>query len=660
MLLKIMNNLNWKIKRLSLMSPMEILFRIKDSAKSLIGKHMPGPNVPVVRIGAPVFNHVLPDDEIVSADIERDWTRAEDLLNHKFTFFSFQSVEFGRELDWNKDYKNNLTAPANSIGKLIDYRRFELVGDIKYIWELNRHQHLITLAKTYKLTGKEEYRQEVWSQVRSWLEQNPYLMGVNWASSLELAIRLISWSWVWSFLGEPDEPELKKRWTDSIYLHCAFIADNFSRFSSANNHLIGEAAGLFIGGIVWDFGKQSETWRKKAFDILNREVDRQNYPDGVNKEQAISYQQFVLDFFLLAGLTGEHKEYKFPQAYWDRMEVMMEFIASVMDVKGNMPSIGDADDGYAVILSDEDEFNPYRSLLATGAVVFKRGDFKQKAGRFDEKSFWLLGEKGRQEFAGLRTTEYQSKKSFSEGGYHIITDSEGREEEIKIVFDCGPLGYLSLSAHGHADALSFTLSVDGREMLVDPGTYAYHTGKIWRDYFRGTLAHNTLRIDQQDQSVIGGNFMWLRKAGARLISHTIEEGNDILIGEHDGYLRLKDPVIHRRHLKYDRSMKFILLKDEVAAKEEHFIEQCFHFSEDCEVKVMGGNRALIRNHGRELELRFDKKLTVKKYKGSLDPILGWVSRRFDCKEMSTTLVNSGYIKGNSILETLIEIREAEK
>ena len=88
----------------------------------------------------------------------------------------------------------------------------------------------------------------------------------------------------------------------------------------------------------------------------------------------------------------------------------------------------------------------------------------------------------------------------------------GTRDELRIVADAGPLGYLSIAAHGHADALAFTLSAHGQELLIDPGTYAYHTEREWRDWFRGTAAHNTVTLDDENQSVIGGNFMWLQRA----------------------------------------------------------------------------------------------------------------------------------------------------
>jgi hypothetical protein len=121
---------------------------------------------------------------------------------------------------------------------------------------------------------------------------------------------------------------------------------------------------------------------------LEREALLQNAADGVNREQAISYQQFVLDFLLLAGLAGRDNDDAFSPPYWRRIESMLEFIASVMDVNGNVPMIGDADDGYAVRLSQEAAFCPYRSLLATGACTTRFQGQGRSTGR---QTRWLLG-----------------------------------------------------------------------------------------------------------------------------------------------------------------------------------------------------------------------------------------------------------------------------
>jgi hypothetical protein len=578
--------------------------------------------------------------------------KARELLEHKFSFFSFNKTFLGENIDWHRDYKNDKKAPLRYC-RDIDYRDFSEVGDFKYIWEINRHQHLISLAKAYYITGNQEYKNEIRNQILDWIEANPYKKGINWASSLELATRLISWSWAWVFLGDIDEG-CRKTWIESIYKHCVFISHNFSKYSSANNHLIGEAAGLFIASILWPFGKESEGWQKKSFRILVDEMEKQNYADGVNKEQAISYQRFVLDFFILAGLLGEKNGIAFPETYWKRIEKMLIFVASVMDKNGNVPNIGDSDDGYAVILS-EGEGDSYRSLLATGAILFERGDFADKAGRFDEKSFWLSGIEGWEKYNALVKRSFIPVKTFDQGGYYILSSHEDTEDEIKFIFDCGPLGYLSIAAHGHSDALSFVLNIGGKEFFIDPGTYVYSTQKEWRDYFRGTSAHNTLRIDAGDQSISGGNFMWIKKAQARLIKHEVTDEYESIIGEHNGYTRLKDPVLHQREILFDKKNRIFKIWDRYRAKKGHLIEQYFHFSKDCVIKNTGSNAWEIKNDKYRVKLSIDNKFDSNLICGSEDPMLGWESKRFDIKEKASTLVNSCKKSANGEFLTVISV-----
>ncbi len=398
----------------------------------------------------------------------------------------------------------------------MDYRDSALCGDIKYVWEHNRHHHLVELAKAYYLTGKQEYADEVRAQVESWIEQCPYLQGVHWSSSLESAIRVINWCFAYRFLAARQGGYLERhsefvtRWSRSIHQHLVFISRYFSRYSSANNHLIGEACGLFVGALCFSC-RESPRWLRTSRQILEEEALRQVWPDGVSKEQAISYHSFVFDFLLIAGLLGRRNGQEFSAQYWERLERMAEFVSSVIDRKGDVPQIGDEDDGFVVVLSHEADFKLFRSLLATAAVLFRRGDFARAAVHFDEKSFWLLGF---QDFQALcdQNQGRTATISFPFGGYYLLKGGEGT-----MIVDCGPLGYLSLAAHGHADALSIQLAYKDRWLLVDPGTYAYHTQREWRDYFRGTAAHNTVRVDGVDQSVIGGNFMWLSKAESHLV-----------------------------------------------------------------------------------------------------------------------------------------------
>lgn len=650
----------WYLNRFILMSPLEIGYRAKERLRNILPLDFAKdikPKIALNREGirwysdlrnGKVISRIIKDKSIHSTD------KALQLMEHKFSFFSFDNKSFGDFIDWHWDYKNNKEAPL-AYGKSIDYRNFAEVGDIKYIWELNRHQHLIVLAKAYYLTGDAKYKDEVIAQISGWIETNPYMKGVNWASSLEVAIRLISWSWVWHFMGEIDE-KLKNLWIDSIYKHCVFISNNLSRYSSANNHLIGEAAGLFIATILWPFEKESAIWQKKSFKILAEEIEKQNYDDGVNKEQAISYQQFVLDFFILAALLGEKNGIGFSSTYWQRIEKMLEFIASIMDRQGNIPNIGDSDDGYAVVLSEEEGLNHFKSLLATAAVLFERGDFAQKAGQFDEKSFWLLGVKGQEKFERLEKRQFITTKAFKNGGYYILSAFDDTDDEIKAIFDSGPLGYLSLAAHGHSDALNFILNVSGREFIIDPGTYAYHTQKQWRDYFRGTSAHNTVRIDGVDQSVPGGNFMWIKKANTRLTKEERTGRYELVSGVHDGYNRLKDSVLHQREITFDKENKVFSICDRIKARQKHLIEQYFHFSSECEIRKLSGNSWEIKNNKRCINISVDNKFDSRLVYGKEGPILGWESKKFDVKHKTNSLVNSCEHFGNGEFITIISIK----
>jgi hypothetical protein len=361
---------------------------------------------------------------------------------------------------------------------------------------------------------------------------------------------------------------------------------------------------------------------------------------------------------LLCGLAGKANGAELSPACWNRLGTMMEFIAEVMDVGGNVPMIGDSDDAVMVRFSCEPAFNVYRSLLATGAVLFQRGDFARKASRFDDKSRWLLGGEAAAAFEAMIASppadgNPDEKRYFPDGGYYILGVDFDTLDEIRIVTDAGSLGYLSIAAHGHADALAFTLSAGGHEILIDPGTYAYHTQKKWRDYFRGTSAHNTVRVDGEDQSLIGGNFMWLNHAKAWCEKWESSSTRDWFVGAHDGFSRLADPVIHRRSMEFDKQARIIRIADTLTCNRPHMVEIFWHFAEACRVQVRGNEiSAGCGNQSATMLMPgCDWSPVVKS--GKEDPPMGWISRRFDQKCHSPSVVWSGQITGSTTLNTEI-------
>jgi hypothetical protein len=657
-----MTSLVWKVNRLRLMGMPELMWRVQQSLRKKACKLGFGlarkPPSPDTSSFGNAFIHV----EAAVTDCQSVCTAADKLLSGRWNVFAAKNVFLGFPPQWNRDPKTGTDAPM-TLGKEIDYRNDRVVGDIKYLWEPSRHLELVTLAMAWRLTGDNKYADGAKVLLQSWFTQCPYPNGVHWTSSLELSIRLLNWSLAWNLLGGCASPlfksaqgeQLLEQWLDSVYQHCHFIAGYFSKYSSANNHLFGEYTGLLIASITWPCWKESISWRKTAVAGLENEAVRQNTEDGVNKEQAVYYQHEVMDMMLLSYLAGNANGITFSKKYLVRLERMAEFISSIMDVSGNVPMIGDADDALIVRLSYEREWSHYRSLLASCALLFSRSDFKGQAGLLDDKNRWLFGHTGVMLWENVTQRKAESKMAFPEGGYFLLGARFGLVDEIKAIVDCAPLGYLSIAAHGHADALAFTLSVAGEEVLIDPGTYAYHTQKRWRDYFRGTAAHNTVCIDGVDQSEIGGNFMWLTKAKARLLLHSVEIGNEqVFEGEHDGYHRLHDPVNHRRRITYQEIGRFVVT-DIIECAKNHLVQIFWHFGEDCAVTVEE-NQLRLKTASGLVEACFScPKLNVVLSRGSEEPVSGWVSRTFDEKKPTTTACFSGFINGSAEFETTILI-----
>ena len=652
----------WHLNRLRCMTPSEISHRVlrtlamhAEHAGLLGSQRVPVPDLePNPRHWINAAAKVDPAPYLAAADR---------IAAGKLDVFALRDVDLGSPPRWNRDPKSGVEAPLR-FGKRLDYRNPLLVGDIKYLWEPNRHLHLVTLAQAHVLSRDAQYLEVLRQHLDSWFDSCPYPMGPNWTSALEAGIRLINWSVVWQLLGGARAPvfqtadgaRLRQRWLESVYRHMQFVCGHFSLDSSANNHLIGEAAGLFIGALTWPHWPATREWLKTAKAILERETLLQNAPDGVNREQAVSYQQFVLDLLLLTLLAGKANGQWFSVAYESRIEVMLEYLASIMDAGGNVPMLGDSDDALAVGLGEARDSSPYRSLLATAAILFGRGDFKLKAGVLDDKTRWLMGEQADALFNGQCTAEARlpMRQAFTEGGYYVLGCDFESDEEIRLIVDAGPLGYQTIAAHGHADALAFTLSVGGLEFLIDPGTFAYHTEAPWRQYFRGTSAHNTLCVDGQDQSQSGGNFMWLKKAraGCSLWSCTAEK--DLFEGWQDGYMRLADPVKHQRRIVLDKTTRRLVIEDILQMGGEHDISIFFHCSELCKVDSAPDGFTL-RQGGRTLSLKLPQAegASAHVYHGSVTPIMGWVSRVFDQKLAAPTIAWRARLNRNVVLRTEI-------
>jgi uncharacterized heparinase superfamily protein len=677
-----MQTLDWYYHRLTKMSPREVAWRMRSflrdrSDRFLIGHRQrlrnpavflngdgqsPGPGFHVSDIAVGEKAKLSINDEADKRRYDSLIDRAERIAEHRLDIFDLKDKYLAERINWNHDYKRMQDTPL-TFSPALDYRDVETAGDCKFVWEPNRHHQLVVLGRAYRASGNIRYANAVAELLDSWLKQNPYGVGMNWRSGLELGIRLINWVWALYLIKDSGaiDDDLQLRLLDSIARHIWEIDRKYSYGSSVNNHLIGEAAGVFVATSYFKNLKQASTWRQSSRDILNREIINQTFPDGGTAEQAIGYHFFVLQFFVIAGLTSRATGQDMPESYWSRLEKMFEFLVLLSEGGDNLPMFGDCDDGYVLDLCS----NPHsiKDWLAVGAALFGRSDFKAVAGNYGEPIEWLPGELGWKSFEAIPESQNETilSRPFKESGYYLLQYGElNRPERISVLFDCGPLGMEPLAAHGHADALSFTLRAFGTDVLVDPGTYDYFSYPKWRRYFRSTAAHNTVVIDGLDQSEMLGLFLWGRRANARCLNWELTDTGARFTGEHDGYTHLKDPVTHRRTLELNKEDCKLVIRDDIIARSKHKIDVYFHLAENCTLSTVGSNCYLVDAGPGTVTIELDPRLNIEQFKGNENLICGWVSRGYHQKKASTTLVGRCISEGNTTLICRINIGELKQ
>jgi len=635
-----MSGLLWKLNRLRVMSFSEILCRLARSVTIKIEQFMleRGWQPQPLKVVSPLVNLFGEDALLVDSFNESFHQNIEHLHNNidgYIAFFGHEPLSIGHPVNWHSDPVTGITAPL-VFGKTLNYRDDAVVGNVKFIWELGRHQHLVPLAVAYITTGDTKYRDVVITQITSWIDANPYGKGIHWCSALEASLRIISWSLIHSLLvlrdggqglfASVDKHELGT----SIYQHMYFVRHFLSRHSSANNHLIGEITGLWVGCSVFDLGPEGQGWADFAHTELEIQAGLQVYDDGVNKEQATYYHMWVLEYLLFASMTGIRAGKSFSAEFDDRLYAMLSFLKDMSPDDGEPPQIGDADDGFVARFEPVWPEYPYKEMIAAAESAL---GLSQSVN--NQKAFWYQAISGTEKRPAQTTQPWKRHypTAYSKGGYAILGDTD-----CHLVMDAGNLGYLGIAAHGHADALSICLALEGEWWLVDPGTYAYHSDQKWRNYFRGTRSHNTVIVGDMDQSTIAGPFMWTQKASAKLLYVKEEQGLQSAAGEHDGYRRLG--VHHRRTVSFNSQEREIKLIDVLTGGENTKVAIYFHFAPDiqltCEENT-GNWIASRENSSRRLVFILDNVWEVEVFMGSENPILGWYSPALEEKIASFSL-----------------------
>jgi hypothetical protein len=497
-------------------------------------------------------------------------SQAHKLCAHRFDLLGYSDLDYGASIDWHLDIVHGKRGPRRPWFK-IKYLDFEQVGDCKITWELNRHQHFLTLAKAYWLSGNERFVREIFMQWEQWQRENPYPIGMNWASSLEVAFRSLSWIWTFFLLQECPlfTNDLRKQWLGMLDLSGRHIETYLSTYFSPNTHLLGEALALFFLGTLFRL-PSGKRWQERGWNVLMREAGRQVRADGFHFEQSTYYHIYALDMFLHARILAGRNGIAIPDEFDQTLQRMLNALL-LLGRAGVPPMFGDDDGGR---LFDPRRVRPEHMLdpLATAAVLYRRGDFKFLAPAVREETILLLGPRGVADFDSLPSTRPASDSmALAASGFYLMSDAESGQQ---LVIDAGTLGGGS-GGHGHADALSVWLVRNGRSLLRDSGTFEYIGESAERSRLRSTGAHSTLRVDGRDQASEVGPFSWESFPAVQVRRWIAGHHFGLLEAEHDGFSSSSAPVIHRR-LVFHRRGQFWLVRDTAEGSGRHQVELAWH------------------------------------------------------------------------------------
>ncbi|GIK74008.1 MAG: hypothetical protein BroJett021_29960 [Chloroflexota bacterium] len=487
--------------------------------------------------------------------------------SHIWGLLGSGNMYLGQVIDWHADIISGYRWDQRRYHKRFYPAPFPGGHDIKFPWELSRCQHLVRLGQAYWITDNEKYALEFVAQVQDWIDCNPWPWGVNWASTMDVAIRAVNWLWGYQFFKESKSlPEqFICKFKRSLLTHGRHIYHNLeNRSGITGNHYLSNLVGLIYLGILCPEFKEAGKWREFALNEIETEMFKQVYPDGVDFEASTSYHRLVLEMFLSATLLARYNDHDFSPEYMKRLEMMVEFIMVIIRPDGTAPLIGDSDNGRLHRLKawhePEREWNDFRYLLAIGGYLFDREDFLCAAGAELEEAIWLMPE---------RVTPIQqpherrplASQRFEHSGFYVL-----RTDEVHLLVERGEIGLGGVGAHNHYNPLGFELWMNGYAIVVDPGTYVYTADWSAREQYRSMARHNTLCIELPGfaPSYPPQNlFSFQRLYTVREIAWNTNRQFDQLVLERVS-IKNNVTVIHRRIIIHWKNPAIVVLRDIVS------------------------------------------------------------------------------------------------
>jgi hypothetical protein len=555
--------------------------------------------------------------------------RADAICGAKFEILGYGALSYGHPVNWDLDPVAGKESPRIHWSR-IDPLNPEQVGDSKVVWEVNRHQWLLDLGQAWRLTGDDRYAECFITLVTEWMDRNPYAQGINWSSALEAAMRSLSWCWALGLFRDSAAltPERFQAILGGLQRHAGFIERYLSRYFAPNTHLTVEALALYTIGTLFPELRGAGRWRDVGRRVLLEQLPLHVPDGGVYFEQSTRYQYYTVEIYLHFAILADRNGDELPSSVRETLAELLHFLVHARRPDGTVPQIGDTDGGWLCPLLRR-EVGDYRGLFSTGAVLLGDAQLAWAAGSFAHETFCLLGNGALGRWAQLAPEPPMPQKLGIHGaGDYVILRSSWADDAHHLIFDTGSFGCPYSGAHGHADLLAIQCSAFGENYLVDPGTGCYTAGSQWREYFRSTGAHSTVRVDGQDQAETRGPFAWVDRPPAQLLDTKDRPGLQYAAAQHEAYSRLQDPVRHLRRVWLVDSTLWLIVDDLLGAT-RHSVELRFQFAPlpvqidgDGWVRAQGAASSLLMRTFSSTELR------AALVSGALSPPAGWYSPNY--------------------------------
>lgn len=499
---------------------------------------------------------------------------------HSWPLLGLQNWAFeDEEIQWRVDPRSWQAWPL-SYHADIDLIRND-GSDVRFVWELNRLGHFITLGRAYALTNDETFSAEFFKQLASWRTQNPVAMGVNWAFAMEVALRSINLLAAFVlFLRAPQMSAANLLQLLTIFdQHGAHIERNleFSHIATSN-HYLSDVVGLFWLGLMLPELEAASRWREFGWRELLQEMDKQILPDGAHYECSTGYHRFVLELFLYSFLLARLNNIEVEEKYWQKLRAMLEYVRAYLRPDGRAPLIGDSDSGQVLpIVRRAGDDHAY--VLALGAVLFEESDFKLST--MPEEVLWVFGDAGRREFQALPNGSRAKSKEFPDVGTVVL-----REGDAYLLLNASGVGMNGRGSHRHNDALAIEVSACGTAFIIDPGSYIYTGDLEQRHSFRSTAYHSTVQVNDREQRTIAvaDPFSMGKDGDMAILRFKNYPEGDLVIAKY--YYRNRGArEAHERTVAFNRDKRYWLIDDEMSGSIHLTFHYRFHFAPGLHVTV---------------------------------------------------------------------------